>query len=82
MYMETISVTDARSNIYKLIANVIALHKPIQIKGKTGSVVMLSEEDWNAIQETLYLDSIPGMTDSILQGMNESEDKCSKEIKW
>lgn len=80
--METISATDARSNIYKLIGNVIASHKPVQIKGKTGSVVMLSEDDWNAIQETLYLDSIPGMTDSIIKGMKESEDKCSKEIKW
>ena len=80
--METISATDARGNIYNLINSVIKSHKPVQIKGKAGSVVMLSEEDWSAIQETLYLDSIPGMTDSIVKGMESSEDECSKEIQW
>lgn len=56
--MKTINATEARSDIYHLISGIVRLHQPVQIKGKTGSVVMLAAGDWSAIQETLYLDSI------------------------
>lgn len=80
--MKTINATEARKDIYNLINSIVQSHRPIQIQGKTGSVIMLSESDWSAIQETLYLDSIPGMTDSIIEGMKTTEDECSKELKW
>lgn len=66
--MNAISITQARSNLYKLVEEVNASSRPVTItnnRGKNG--VLISEEDWNAIQETLYLNSIPGMTESILE---------------
>ena len=56
---------DARKDFYHLIENVNHYNEPMLIVGKKGNAVLLSEEDWNAIQETLFLDSIPGMTESI-----------------
>lgn len=82
MIVKTINATEARKNIYHLMSSIIASHQPIQITGKTGSVIMLSESDWSAIQETLYLDAIPGMTDSIIKGMQATEKECSTELKW
>lgn len=70
--MIAISITQARSNLYKLVADVNASSRPITItnnRGKNG--VLISEDDWNAIQETLYLNSIPGMTESILEAGQE-----------
>lgn len=80
--MKTINITEARDEIYHLVSSIITSHQPVQIKGKTGSVVMLSESDWSAIQETLYLDAIPGMTDSIIEGMQATKKECSTELKW
>ncbi|PWU05858.1 MAG: type II toxin-antitoxin system prevent-host-death family antitoxin [Verrucomicrobia bacterium] len=80
--METINATELRKDAYNIIDSIIQTHRLLQIKVKTGSVVMIASSDWSAIQETLYLDSIPGMTDSILEGMKISADKCSKELKW
>jgi PHD/YefM family antitoxin component YafN of YafNO toxin-antitoxin module len=59
-----------------------ASHQPIQITGKRGNAVLVSEEDWSAIQETLFLLSIPGMRDSIKKGMSESIDDCAASLKW
>lgn len=70
--MTAISITQARSNLYKLVADVNANSQPVTItnnRGKNG--VLISEDDWNAIQETLYLNSIPGMTESILEAGQE-----------
>lgn len=70
--MTAISITQARSNLYKLVADVNASSQPVTItnnRGKNG--VLISEDDWNAIQETLYLNSIPGMTESILEAGQE-----------
>ncbi len=57
-------------------------HEPILITGKRGNVVMLSQEDWNAIEETLYLNSIPGMTASIKETMNAPDSEFSEDIEW
>lgn len=78
--MKTVSATSARSDLYNLIDATLSDHEPIQITGKRGNAVLVGEEDWRAIQETLYLVSIPGMRESILKGMAEPLDKCSREI--
>ena len=80
--MASISVTEARKRLFSLIDDVRESHKPIEIRGKRGSAVLLSEQDWRAIQETLYLTSIPGMRDSILEGMATPGDAMSEEPGW
>jgi antitoxin YefM len=78
--VKTISATSARSDLYRLIDSTLDDHEPVQITGKRGNAVLVAEEDWRAIQETLHLISIPGMRDSILKGMKESVDRCSRSI--
>ena len=80
--MTILNVTEARSKLYSLIDETIATHQPIVITGKRGNAVLVSEDDWKAITETLHLISIPGMRDSILKGMEESVDNCGKELDW
>jgi prevent-host-death family protein len=80
--MTTISVTDARSKLYKLVDQAREESEPILITGKRGNVVLVSEDDWRAIQETLYLVSIPGMRESITEGMVEPVDDMSEEPGW
>lgn len=79
-HMKTISATTARADLYRVIDTTIEEHEPIQITGKRGNAILISEPDWRAIQETLYLVSIPGMRDSIQAGMAESIEDCSKEV--
>lgn len=78
--MTAISATAARIGLYRLIANLQDGQEPILITGKKGNAVLLSEEDWRAIKETLYLTSIPGMTASIKKGMREPVPACAKDI--
>ena len=80
--MTTISATEARKSLYKLLDEVSESHEPIQITGKRNTAVLVSEDDWRAIQETLYLHSVPGMTDSIREGMNTSVEECDKDLDW
>ncbi len=80
--MKTIAVTKARSELYKLIDEVRQNSEPIQITGKRGNAVLISEEDWRAIQETLYLLSIPGMRESIRDGLETPLEECSEEPGW
>ncbi|MCZ7602709.1 MAG: type II toxin-antitoxin system Phd/YefM family antitoxin [Melioribacteraceae bacterium] len=80
--MKTITATEARANIYKLIDAASTENEPIQITGKRSNAILLSEDDWRAIQETLYLVSIPGMRDSIIKGMKEPLEKSSEKLKW
>lgn len=80
--MSTINVTNARRELYKLIQEINESHEPVHITGKKGSVVMVAEDDWKAIEETLYLTSIPGMRESILDGMQEPIEECSEELDW
>jgi len=80
--MTTLSATEARKSLYNLLDDVAISHDPIQIVGKRHSAVLISEEDWRAIQETLFLTSIPGMRESIKKGINTPVDKCSKDLAW
>ena len=80
--MTTVNVTEARANLYKLIDDASVNHEPVVITGKRGNAVLLSEGDWNAINETLYLLSVPGMRTSIIEGMQENLDETSTELEW
>jgi len=80
--MTTLSATEARKSLYNLVDDVALSHDPIQIVGKRHSAVLISEEDWRAIQETLFLTAIPGMRESIKKGLNTPVDKCSKDLAW
>ncbi|HIJ25984.1 MAG TPA: type II toxin-antitoxin system Phd/YefM family antitoxin [Gammaproteobacteria bacterium] len=80
--MTILNATEARSKLYNLIDETALTHQPIVITGKRGNAVLVSEEDWNSISETLYLLSIPGMRESIKEGMNENLSKCAKELEW
>ena len=80
--MTTISATDARSKLYKLLDQARETSEPILITGKRGNGVLVSENDWRSIQETLHLLSIPGMRESIRDGMVEPIDECSEEPGW
>ena len=80
--MTTLNATEARSKLYKLIDEAAETHQPITITGKRGNAVLLSENDWHAINETLYLLSIPDMRESIRKGMAEKLDKSSEVLDW
>ena len=80
--MTTLNSTVARSNFYGLIAQVNESHEPITITGKKGNAVLIAEEDWSAINETLFLLSTPGMRESIVEGLQTPVDECVTEIDW
>ena len=80
--MTTLSVTEARANLYKLIDDTSLNHEPVIITGKRGNAVLLAEDDWNAINETLHLLSVPGMRETILADMQESIDGAATELDW
>jgi len=80
--MTTLNATEARSKLYNLIDETAEPHQPIIITGKRKNAVLLAEEDWNSINETLFLLSIPGMRESIREGMDESLDNCEKKLDW
>jgi len=80
--MNTITATRARGNLYALIDDANSSHEPIQITGKRGNAVLISEDDWRSIQETLYLHSIPGMVDSIKKARKEGIKEASKKLDW
>ena len=79
---KVMTVSQARTNIYKIMDETAQTHQPIMITGKRNNVVMLSEEDWNAIEETLYLNSIPGMASSIKEAMDSPNSEFNEEIEW
>lgn len=80
--MTTLTATEARARLYNLLDEVAATHEPILITGKRANAVLLSEEDWRAVEETLCLLSIPGMRESIIEGLNTPVDQCSDEVEW
>lgn len=80
--MTTLTASEARANLYRLIDQAAESHQPIHIEGKRASAVLLAAEDWQAIQETLYLLSVPGMRESIKQGMAEPLGKSAKKVVW
>ncbi len=80
--MTTITASAARARLFGLLDQAAEDHEPIQITGRRSNAVLISEEDWRAIQETLYLVSIPGMRKSIRDGMKTPVDKCSNAPGW
>lgn len=80
--MTSLTASQARALLYKLLDTVAASHAPVQITGKRSNAILISQEDWDAIQETLYLVSIPDMRESIRKGLKTPVDKCSEDLKW
>jgi antitoxin YefM len=80
--MQTLTASEARANLYRLIDETAESHKPIIISGKRNNAVLFSAEDWSAMQETLYLLAIPGMRESIKAGMAEPLAKSATELGW
>jgi antitoxin YefM len=80
--MTSITATEARKRLYSLLDDVAASHEPIEITGRRASAVLISEDDWRAVQETLHLLSIPGMRESILEGMDTPIADLEQELDW
>mgnify|MGYP001179560446 FL=1 len=80
--MTILKATEARTRLYNLIDEAAETHQPIVITGKRNNAILISEDDWNAINETLYLLSIPGMRSSIREGMKSDLSECFKEADW
>jgi antitoxin YefM len=80
--MRTIHSGEAEKNLEELLEETATSHEPIQIISDASNGILISEEDWRAIQETLYLLSIPGMRESIREGMATPIEECSKELNW
>ncbi len=82
--MNIITASEARANIFRLMDEVAQTHQPITITGKRGNAVLVSEDDWQSIQETIYLSAIPKMVESIVAGINTPVEECagSDKLKW
>ena len=80
--MTVLNATDACKKLHSLIDETALSHKPVVITGKKSNAVLISEEDWNSISETLFLVSIPGMRESIKEGLALNVSECSKELDW
>ncbi len=80
--MTELNASEARASLYRLLDQAAETHKPVRIAGKRNNAVLVSEDDWNAIQETLYLLSVPGMRESIRAGMNTPASKLAKSLRW
>ncbi len=80
--MTVLTASEARASLYRLIDQAADSHQPIHITGKRASAVLVAEEDWQAIQETLYLLAVPGMRESIQEGRAEPLHKSAKELDW
>ncbi len=80
--MSLLPVNDAQNNLQKLIDQVSAQGKPVIIQGERGNAILLAEKDWSAIQETLYLLSVPGMRESIKEGLVTPIEECDGELDW
>lgn len=77
-----VTPSEARKHFYQLMDDVNTTHEPVFISGRKSEAVMIALSDWEAIQETLYLNSIPGMKASILKGMNTSPEDCLPSVDW
>ena len=80
--MVSTNATSARQNLFRLIEQVNTEHEPVLITGRRGSAVLLSEDDWHAIEETLYLNSIPGVAESIQEGMKTPVSELDGAVEW
>jgi prevent-host-death family protein len=82
LYVTTITATEARKSLYKLVDDVSNSHEPALITGKRGNAVLVGEDDWRAVQETLLLVSVPGVRESILEGMAVPVEECRDRLDW
>ena len=80
--MKTLTASEARANLYRLLDEAAESHEPIHISGKRANAVLISEEDWRSVQETLYLLGIPGMRESIREGMETRVEECEDTAGW
>ncbi len=80
--MSTLSASEARAQLYRLIDEAAQSHSPIHITGKRNNAVLVSEKDWDSVQETLYLLSKPGMRESIKEGMSTPVEDCTEAVDW
>jgi prevent-host-death family protein len=80
--MTTMTASKARASLYRLIRETAASHEPVQITGKGAEAVLISAEDWRAVQETLHLLSVPGMRASVRRGLATPLAKCSRDLPW
>lgn len=80
--MSVITASEARANLYRLMDETAASHEPILITGKRTNAILVSEDDWRSIQETMYLLSIPNMREAIVEGMNTPIEECAQELDW
>jgi len=80
--MKNLSATEARKSLYRLIDEVTVTSEPIQIKGKRSSAILIARDDWEALQETVHLLSIPGMRESIREGLETPIEDCVEELDW
>ena len=80
--MTILTTSEARANLYRLIDQIADEHQPILITGKRSNALLIAEEDWAAIQETLFLLAVPGMRESIKAGMAETTDSCATDLDW
>ena len=80
--MTSMTATEARKQLHQLLDELAQSHEAVQIVGKRHSAVLVAEEDWRAIQETLYLTSIPAMKESIVKGLQTPVGKCDRELDW
>lgn len=80
--MTTITATEARKQLYRLLDELGQSHEPVHISSKRGGAVLVSEEDWRSIQETLHLLSVPGMRESIVKGLETPVEKCGTDLPW
>lgn len=82
MVMKTITEEQARLDLPRLLEQAASSHEPVQITGERATAVLISEEDWRSIEESLYLLSVPGMRESIREGMRTPVEQCSTELPW
>lgn len=82
--MKNINITNFRKDIYELLEQTIKYNEPINITTKNGNAVVMSEEDYNSLMETLYIESVSGLKDDIIKGMKEPIEDCIEEdeVKW
>ena len=80
--MDTVKATEARAKLYGLIDQVEESHEPVLITGKRSNAVLIAEDDWKSVQETLFLLSIPGMRESLIQGVSTPTSKLKKSLPW
>jgi antitoxin YefM len=80
--MHMLTASEARSNLYRLIDETATHHEPVIITGKRNNAILISQEDWESIQETMFLLSVPGMRESIREGMAAPSTECSSELNW